>query len=122
MKQRQLTQEEIDLTPEWATHYFVDNVDDVCFESGSCYQYLIKGKLLAKCDQSEFGMEEDSQPIPRKAFDISEHEFSDSDISDVRVSGVVCITGGYDKPVTLTLNKADSIVLAKALGVTAEDL
>ena len=82
MKQRQLTQEEIDLAPDW-------------------------------------------QPIPRKAFDISEHEFSDNRIcsetskTDGRVWLIVKCSFGE---IPASFNKADSIAIAKALGVTAEDL
>lgn len=122
MKQRQLTQEELDLAPEWATDYFIDNEGDVCFESESYYQYLVEGKLLDKQYQTGFGMEEDSQPIPRKAFDVANHRFSVvSLINSVVVDNdVATLFFEFDKRMDLT--KSDSIAIAKALGVTTEDL
>ena len=121
-EQRQLTQEELNLAHslEWNPTDFIAKGSSIIFENKRNYQVLYPdGKLGALMSRPSNAF--NAQPIPRKAFDIDNHEFSDSDVSDVRVSDVVCIDTGYDKTVTLTLNKADAIAIAKALGVKPED-
>jgi len=61
MTTRQLTQEEIDSAPEWATHYQIyDNDKDICFESKDFYQIVLDG---ARKDNI-IGLEDESIPIP----------------------------------------------------------
>ena len=61
MTTRQLTQEEIDNAPEWATHYQIyDNDKDICFESKDFYQIVLDG---ARKDNI-IGLEDESIPIP----------------------------------------------------------
>ena len=62
MTTRQLTQEEIDKAPEWATHYQIyDESGDICFESEDSYQFLFNG-----VKHNIIGLEDESIPIPRK--------------------------------------------------------
>ena len=83
MNDRELTQEEIDLAPEWATNYYVDSAGDILFESDDNYQWVIVGETYDVFSQLSNGMRPDSKPIPRKKIDITEREFSDSEIGQV---------------------------------------
>lgn len=61
----------------------------------------------------------------QKPFDIGEHRFSDDEIRDVyfAASDEVVMINHIDECVNgLCLNKADAIAIAKALGVTGDDL
>ncbi len=61
MTTRQLTQEEIDIAPEWATHYQIYEDDkDVCFESEDFYQFVFNGVRK----HNIIGLEDESLPIP----------------------------------------------------------
>lgn len=55
---------------------------------------------------------------PKKPFDITKHEFSDDftyfDFELCKDEGIVIVDGG--------INKNDVIAIAKALGVTGDDL
>lgn len=62
---------------------------------------------------------------PTKPFDINEHEFGDLDLSACKDDGsddlqIYVSADGYD--VSATVYKQDVIAMAKALGVTVEDL
>ena len=71
MTTRQLTQEEIDNAPEWATHYQIyDNDKDICFESKDFYQIVLDG---ARKDNI-IGLEDESIPIPGREKSASEAE------------------------------------------------
>ena len=78
MSDRELTQEEIDLAPKWETHYMI-NEGSVIYSS---YMYHWWVGLKEPID-SYFGMNENAKPIPRQKIDITEHEFSYSDIVSV---------------------------------------
>lgn len=133
---RDLTQEEIDLAPDWSTHYSVFDDGDIMFESDEFYMWLfVSGDMSIKEHCNE--MEPESRPIPRKPFDISEHEFSDGGIAINTVNHVkgqplsIYMPDEYYSvesgrcgrfEVEFTLNKADAIAIAKALGVTGGDL
>ncbi len=119
MKQRQLTQEEIDLAPEWATRYFIITCTTIRFESEGYYCYSFNGEISAK-ERNKFGVDEDSQPIPRKEFDLS---YSDaSGILDVSVTGDnLGVVTTYTDIGDIYITKQDVINKAKALGVTASD-
>ena len=63
MTTRQLTQEEIDNAPEWATHYQIyDERENICFESEDFYQFIPNGVRK----DNIIGLEDESIPIPRK--------------------------------------------------------
>lgn len=59
-----------------------------------------------------------------KPFDISEHEFSDSSvrISNICASAIELAVDDCGIEHCMTQNKQDAIAIAKALGVTGEDL
>jgi hypothetical protein len=67
-------------------------------------------------------MFERNTPVAKKSFDISEHEFSDTEVE--------CVIAAVDKLLLINhfgdnsamLDKQDAIAIAKALGVTGEDL
>lgn len=67
-------------------------------------------------------MFERNSVVAKKPFDISEHEFSDS-IAEIKAksnAGSTITLDVFEK--WITLNKPDAIAIAKALGVTGEDL
>ncbi len=117
MKQRQLTQEEIDLAPEWATDYFVD--DGYLIWDSEYIQSVNNSGAYAtvkSCDL--FGVCDDAQPIPRKVFYIASIEspnMHDMDHPYIRGNddGTITVDGKIDKYLV--------IAIAKALGVTAPD-
>ncbi len=67
---RDLTQQEIDDAPEWATHYVIDKSGYVIYESEYHLQFSNSER---RCDSD--GLTVRSQPIIRNEFDISEYEF-----------------------------------------------
>jgi len=71
MTTRQLTQEEIDIAPEWATHYQIYGDDkDICFESKDFYQLVLNGVRK----DNTIGLEDESIPIPGREKSASEAE------------------------------------------------
>ena len=70
---RQLTAEEIDHAPEWATHYFINGSHSVVFESDEYYQTYHSASMNShKSLQLDGGMDSDSIPIPGKEKPTSE--------------------------------------------------
>lgn len=81
---RDLTPEELALAPDWATHYSLTSFGELCFVD-------LKNKIVT----SATGIKRDECPIscgnwfdgvdlpeiPRKPFDITQHEWSDNRIS-----------------------------------------
>lgn len=93
---RELTQQEINDAPDWATHYYVDYDDSVSFNGGAGH----------------------SKPIPRKPFDIGEYEFSDKDIFNHFITKDKSrINFDFDSELmpsdTIGFNKQDAIAIAK---------
>ena len=114
---RELTQQEIDNAPEWATGYFITpGFNGVTYESHEFYQYLPCG---SRVEQLSSGLSVNAKPIPRKEFDISEYEFSDSEVEvETNEDGTVWLCAvAYS-----SVNKRDAIALAKHFKLTAEDL
>ena len=68
MTTRQLTQEEIDNAPEWATHYQIyDNDKDICFENDEFFQFSYDNKrIIGVRIVNMQGLDIDSLPIPAK--------------------------------------------------------
>ncbi|WP_276755639.1 hypothetical protein [Pseudoalteromonas marina] len=68
----------------------------------------------------------DAEVLEVKPFDISEHEFSDNDISLLKLKKrelYLSIKFGSERDNTIAvIDKKDAIAIAKALGVTGEDL
>ena len=122
---RDLTKEELKLAPDWATHYTVDSYDDVIYQSENlCWWVNLESPLSHK------NMDEGAVEIIKKPFDITKHEFSDPawSINEIDVGqGYIdfynhetCTDDGDDD--THVLDKDDAIAIAKALGVTGENL
>ena len=62
------------------------------------------------------------RPKLKKPFDISEHVFSDVEVECVPVDGNKLLLINYFGDNSAMLEKQDAIAIAKALGVTGEDL
>ena len=110
---RDLTKEELELAPDWATHYMID-FGGVIYESKQFCWWYGMGEPLRNFTFND----ERNRPIP-KSFDInnyrsplmhdSEQPFAHMSLVDgLRVDGLV--------------NKDWAIAIAKALGVTGDDL
>ncbi len=100
---RELTQQEIDQAPKRFTYY--------CVKSNGGIHWQTKKECSG------------SQPIPRKQFDISEHEFSDDDES-FSVNGdfiVLKRCDNYTNP-SFDIHRPEAIALAKHFKLTADDL
>ncbi len=88
---RELTQQEIDQAPDWATHYSAlprtssaRRSAYLIFESKSKYQIFYIGGGFSRVNDNlgRFNTAE-LKPIPRKEFDIDEYKFSDDNIKIV---------------------------------------
>ena len=123
---RELTKEELELAPSWATMYKV-----VECEIASSYTLFTDGKNRSQWiyhdtkamspisigDIARF----DTKPINRKPFDIREHVFGDHIVSGCHLSNDLCVVF-REQSFGLNIKKQDAIAIAKALGVTGEDL
>ena len=77
MTTRQLTQEEIDSAPEWATHYQIyDNDTHICFESKDFYLLVLDGVRK----DNIIGLEDESIPIPGRETTTKVIEFKEGEI------------------------------------------
>jgi len=119
---RDLKQQEIDDAPQWATHYYVSRINDTVRWNGD-ELFMWEFESAAK-SISEYGFRNmHTQPIPRKPFDISEHEFSD-ETSHIEINSAnelaVCMTATNGK--WFAMYKDDAIALAKHFKLTVEDL
>ncbi|WP_276755655.1 hypothetical protein [Pseudoalteromonas marina] len=118
---RDLTEEELKLTPEWATHYFIDVDDDVIYESVSlCWWKSLDNPM----QNYTFNMRK-NKAINWKPFDISKHEFSDENFKGaayIDADGDLVIGASEYEISCFCASKPDAIAIAKALGVTANDL
>lgn len=114
---RQLTQQEIDDAPSWATHYGICEDGDVLLENSEFFIFTSKpNKKLGQL----FGVDSDSKPIPRKEFDIKKHEFSEGGISVVSISdGLITLCVGHSEG---DFSRGDIIAMAKQVKLTASDL
>lgn len=118
---RPLTPEELELAPEWATHYRVDKVGDVCFENYDMYEWLVKGQLKYRGVQLRLG--DNTSQIPVEPLDLESVEWSDGDIKSVHIDSHGDLDVRFHCNVRGILEtKQDIVNKAKALGVTAEDL
>lgn len=125
---RELTQKQIDNAPERFDAYYEDGngslrlINTKSMETCSA-NFLPRVKGVSFFDKDHYSLKTCS-PIPRKPFDISEYEFSDShhltscyidDCGDL----VIELT---NDPSNTYLTKKDVTAIAKHFGVTAEDL
>ena len=118
---RDLTKEELKLSPDWATHYFIDVDDDVIYESVSlCWWKSLDNPMK----NYTFNMRK-NKAINWKPFNISEHEFIDKWVRCAKLADdgdYLRIDISNESFNTVIHNKQDAIAIAKALGVTAKDL
>ena len=115
---RDLTEEELKLAPDWATHYIVDRFNDAVYQSENlCWWLGLRSPL------NHSNMDEGVTEIIRKPFDITKHEFSEGlSISNMCKLSVEVKFNNNDDSNYVPLHKDDVIAIAKALGVTGEDL
>lgn len=126
---RDLTDEELALAPEWATHYCIDkssSLVEVCFFNNEKSVNVCGGKLLEPYF-NEVGIEPCDREIPpRKPFDITQHEWSSGDFIDVFKAytddtHLHFFIAPYCHGRTW-INKSDAIAIAKHFKLNAEDL
>ena len=73
---RDLTQEEIDNKPDWATDYGIDTAGTIRWSDNLYFQWADDNK---KTPKNACGIEFKTKPIPSKPFDISVHVCNDKD-------------------------------------------
>jgi hypothetical protein len=119
---RDLTEEELKLAPDWATHYSIDSGDDdVVYESEGLCWWSSLGRPVGNFNFNT----ENNREIDRGFVDMKHHQFSDSEVESVKVflgegyATTVLSNTAYN---TVRQSKEDIIAIAKALGVTGEDL
>lgn len=121
---QQLTDEQIaELAPDWATH-FSYLCGGIVFENIENYQIYAEGVFYGKKQKSENSDKtpRDLKPIPRKKFDISEHEFSDERIGFSQDEKGLLVEVEGDFYEVAYINKGDAIAIAKHFNLTAGDL
>lgn len=118
---RDLTEEELKLAPSWATHYWIHD-NKIMFESEAYFQLLGDGVLGCRYSNAAGYVSSHAQEFSKKPFDITKHEFSDSRITLDCVDGEGDINIYYQENYDFYINKQDAIAIAKAHGVTGEDL
>lgn len=99
---RDLTQQEIDNAPAFCDRYSVG----------------VDGSLIFYAEHVGAG-----RPIPRKPFDISGHNFSDT-ISEIKVVSANAVGACIKRPgeYWIMLDKQDAIALAKHFKLASKDL
>lgn len=125
---RDLTQEEIDNAPEWATHYMICNDDRARYKGlslgGDSHNYQTMGNLLV------LTMSYGYKSIPVKDFDINSHSFGEKQwYIDGKVEPqeelAICddkLFDDYAVHYEFIINKEDAAALAKHFKLTVEDL
>ena len=107
---RDLTQEEIDNKPEWATHFVIAQTGRLVYESESLWAF--EGGL----ENDRFdGLPANAKPIPTKTFDITQYEFEDS-ITEAKaeVSGDnLVLNFPHGAPKWIFFDKDDVAAMAK---------
>lgn len=123
---RGLTEAELNLAPDWATHYYFYNSDalSIVFENEVRFQsYCVKTGVFSCIGVRQSRTSKRAKQVPKKHFDIAEHEFLESDIQLAEIVGgklrLHLMSG--DLPY-VDQSKKDAIAIAKAMGVTAKDL
>ena len=121
---RELTQQEIDNAPDWATHYYVSELG-----GSDVVHYLNKEKLRMSMTDDLLGSITAkvskrcqsyimTKPIPRKPFDIRSHTFSDEDVNYQGQSNENCLDLAVDDNSDddcsyFCITKQDAIAIAK---------
>ena len=119
---RDLTPQEIKNAPEWATHYFIAENYGIRWSNDSGYQW--RGDEFHSISHGgATRLLRDSKPVLRKAFDISEYEFSDDEISrEVQATSDCVQLDMVDGSRPALLDRNDAISLAKHFKLTADEL
>lgn len=120
---RDLTEEELKLAPDWATHY-TKTGNQVTFFNELKVQSSLGGELDDIIYDNNYGIESGDVRIPSKPFDITKHEFSDSSFQGgayIADDGDLVIRASKCEIACFCANKNDAIAIAKTLGATAED-
>lgn len=117
---RDLTEEELKLKPDWATHYWIHD-NKIMFESEAYFQLLGDGVLGCRYSNAAGYVSSHAEEFSKKPFDITKHEFSDWEISSADFEHDE-FTLRFFEVNAIHLNKDDAIAIAMALGVTGEDL
>lgn len=127
---RDLTAEELALAPEWATHYQFGVLGNLIFLSLRkmlAWNVNLPMSLTVDLDDCSH-LICNPKPIQAKKFDITQHEWSDC--RNLQFAGrdegldTLCfkVDVGDGVVAFFDLDKDDSIAIARALGVTPEDL
>ena len=105
---RDLTQQEIDDAPEWATHYLhCDRLDMIRWNDNTHYQWESRAK------ESYIKMKRDGQPIPRKEVDIKPYKHWCDPCYDSLGVGDFCY---YDE-----IDRGKAVEIAKHFKLTLSD-
>lgn len=121
---RDLTENEMAKCPKGCDYYHIINNQVLFTNALGIGVFDIHGN---KVDDSILdGVFQKSRPIERP-FDITQHEWSDSDVSDVYISdfdliGIGIMSSDGDQVVDFGVRKQDAIAIAKHFNLTAEDL
>lgn len=121
---RPLTQQEIDQAPDWATKYDVSHhaANRLVGYYGECQAQFVYTKSDMWSDvHCNYAAPDYALPIPRKEFDIGEHEFSDPNFDGCEIDGQdvilhVSTHSDLNDPTSIAHNEQDSIALAKHFG------
>jgi hypothetical protein len=122
---RDLTEEELKLAPDWATHYQFGVIGNLIFISlRKMLAWNVNTPLSMAVDLEYCShLVDKHKPIERKPFDITKYEFSEGlSISNMCKLSVEIEFKDNDDCNYVPLHKDDVIAIAKALGVTAKDL
>ncbi len=116
---RDLTEEELKLAPEWATDYSIDTDGSIVYVS----QELCWWEGLSVPQVNHIFNGDEIRKINEKPFNITKYEFSEGlSISNMCKLSIEVEVKDNDDCNYVPLHKNDVIAIAKALGVTGEDL
>jgi hypothetical protein len=134
---RDLTNEELKLAPDWATHWYFYNSCMKCiiFESESTFQtYNIESGSWSFIGKRKSNISRKAKQLPGKSFDITGYKFSESIVGFDSISSSTLglsveykqwngyLDGHSAEELFISINKSDAVAIAKALGVTGDDL
>lgn len=127
MKMRDLTEEELKLAPDWATHYDSDYMKahpvKLCFFNDLQAVNVFKNGVVGEPYFNEVGISDSDRELPiRKAFNIAAYEFADLEVGQVGVNGGGIQLNMIDNSRPPIIHKRDVIAMAKYFKLTAKDL
>ena len=107
---RELTQQEIDSAPDWATHYTMDDDGEIFWLSKEFAMTQLGTRIKRKFVRGYLsGCHSSEKPIPRKPFDIGEYRFDGLFYQ----GGSACRADFNIDIESFSLHKTDVIALAK---------